>query len=246
MDPTAYSRHYELDRTHFWRVAKRRLVLEWLDRYAPRRESRDLLDIGGACSVVSAEMSRFGRVTVVEPDAGMVQAARERLGVEVLQGSLPDALPVPGPFDAITLLDVLEHVHEDAESLKTVRRLLRPGGALICTVPAFQWLWSDHDVVLHHLRRYTRPQLRALLESAGLRVRRISYYTTFLLPVLAMQRAIGRLKPHRKAPTYDVTVPHPALNGLLGMAMSVERSLLRYADLPLGSSLIAVATRPDA
>jgi 2-polyprenyl-3-methyl-5-hydroxy-6-metoxy-1,4-benzoquinol methylase len=246
LDPTAYSKHYELDRTHFWRIAKRRLVLEWIERHAPRLGSLDLLDIGGACSVVSADLSRYGRVTVVEPDAGMVQAARERLGVAVLQGSLPDALPVQGPFDIVTLLDVLEHVPEDTQSLQAIRRLLRPGGTLICTVPAFRWLWSDHDVALHHVRRYTRSQLCALLESAGLRVQRISYYTAFLLPALAIQRTIGKLKPRRKAPTYDVTVPHPAMNGLFGMTMALERLVLRYADLPIGSALIAVATRPAA
>jgi SAM-dependent methyltransferase len=244
MDQTAYRAHFDLDHRHFWRIAKRRLILDWFRRYVPGGDERRLLDVGGACSLISAELARLAQTVVVEPEAEMVETARREMGLDIRQGALPDALPVEGPFDVVTLLDVLEHVDEDAASLEAVRDLLRPGGTLVCTVPALQWLWSSHDEVLHHKRRYDLKGLRDLLEQSGFRVRRISYYSCFLLPVLALQRLAGRLRPRTGPPAYRVHVPNVVLNTVFGWAMSAERLALRYVNLPIGWTLIAICEKP--
>ncbi len=243
MDPTAYARHYQLDAKHFWRIAKRRLVLEWLEHYLPSAEGRKVLDIGGACSVISQQLERFGEVTVVEPDQESVAQARSELHVAAIVGALPHDLHVAGPFDVITLLDVLEHIDDDLESLKTIHGLLRPEGVFILTAPAYQWLWSEHDQVLHHRRRYSRARLRDRLSAAGFQVDRISYYTSLLFPAVAAQRLGRRLKRSPHQPAYRVQVPHRLLNATLGAVMSFERRMLRYVDLPFGSALIAVAIK---
>jgi len=244
MDRTAYRMHYDLDRRHFWRIAKRRLVMKWLEARLPSKPLR-LLDVGGACSVLTSELGRFGDVTLVEPDAEMVRMAKEELGLNALRGSLPDNIPVDGPFDAITLLDVLEHLDDDARALVAVRELLAPGGTLMVTVPACQWLWSSHDMSLHHRRRYSRRELRKVLEGAGFTVERMTYWTSLLLPLVALQRLAGRILSRGRPAIYRVRVPGRALNAALGAVMSIERLALSLTNMPVGSSIIAVCRRPE-
>ncbi|MEZ4384484.1 MAG: methyltransferase domain-containing protein [Nannocystaceae bacterium] len=245
MDRVAYTRHYELDKAHFWREGKRELVLRHVRAELGDREGAALVDIGGACSVVTQELGDLGDLLVLEPDAEIAAQARAQLGVRVELGALPDALPLAdGSVDLVTLLDVLEHIDDDAASLATIRRLLRPGGLLVLTVPAYAWLWSEHDEALHHKRRYTQGELRRLLEAAGFEVERMTYYTSLLLPLIAAQRALQRLRPRSGPPRYRVKVPSGAVNRALAWVMRAERWLLGRTDLPAGSAILALARRP--
>jgi len=244
MERSAYDRFFALETTHFWRIAKRRLVLDWLRRYGPPAGGLRLLDIGGACSLIPKELEHWGEVQVIEVDPETVQFARTRLGLDVREGRFPDNVPVQGPFDVVTMLDVLEHIEDDATSLLAARRLLKPDGVLLVTVPALGWLWSDHDVVLHHYRRYTRRELVAKLDAAGFSVTRVSYYTGLLLPELVAERMAGKLQSKiagRRKVIYHVKPPPGPLNSLFGLAMSFERWMLGSFDCRLGSSLIAAA-----
>ncbi len=242
MDRRAYETHHDLDARHFWRVSKRRLILDWLDRYWQPAPEPKILDVGGCASLIAEDLSARGELTVVEPDRQTLEEVRGRVGdrFAVLEGSLPDGLP-EGPFDLITLFDVLEHVDDDRAALASLHARLRPGGTFVLTVPAFQWLWSDHDVVLEHRRRYRRPEIAALLAQAGFELRRLSYYTTLLFPAVVA----SRLKPRRSdaPPEYRVSVPPRPVNAAMAGVMAVERKLLGLVDMPVGSSLIAVAYR---
>jgi SAM-dependent methyltransferase len=248
VDKSVYERFLALDERHFWRRGKRELVLEWL-RGATGESHRPLrlLDVGGATSLVTREMAVLGDVTVVEPEASCVALLAQEPRVRAVQGGLP-GLPVSGPFDVITLLDVLEHLDDDLGGLRELRSLLRPGGLLLLTVPAYRWLWSEHDVVLHHRRRYTRTQLIEVLRAAELEVLRSSYYTSLLLPLMAAQRLKGRLATRAaratdRHPEYDVKVPAAPLNATLSAVMRVERSLLARLDLPAGGAIVALCRR---
>lgn len=245
MDRAAYQIHFDLDRRHFWRIAKRRLVTHMLDRHLTGQRPLRLLDVGGACSVLSGELRRYGDVLVIEPDEEIITQASAELPVTVRRGWLPDNLPVDGQrFDAVTLLDVLEHVEDDRGSLVQLRNVLAPGGLFVCAVPALRWLWSEHDEALHHKRRYTKGALRDRLREAGFEILRLTYYTGLLLPVLMVQRALSERRRQPGPPRYKVKVPHPLVNGALGAVMTMERLWLRRFNLPLGSSLIAVCRNP--
>jgi SAM-dependent methyltransferase len=243
MDRSAYDQYFQLEQHHFWRVSRREMVLDMVERYRPADTSLRLLDIGGACTLVSRELRRFGTVTVVEPDAPTAEFARKELELDVRVGSLPDDLPVEGPFDVITLLDVLEHIDDDLGALRPVRELLRPGGLLLVTVPAVPWLWSAHDVSVHHRRRYLRGGLESLLQEAGFTVERLTYHTSLLFPVVAVQRAASRMRGIDPNAKYDVKVPPAPVNALFRSVMKLEASLMKHADLPIGSSLVAVCRR---
>lgn len=234
-----------VERGHFWRNAKRQLVLELIAERFPGRRDLHLVDIGGAASLIARDLQAFGRVETVEPDAAMVAVARSAQGIVVHQGALPDGLPELEPAHVITLLDVVEHIEDDVTALRAVGEQLTPDGIVVVTVPALSWLWSDHDVALHHKRRYTKETLAALFERAGYRVERMSYYTSLLLPLLAGQRLASRLKPKKNgAPVYDVQVPALPINTVLGGFMTAERQLLKHVDMPIGSALFAVV-RPN-
>lgn len=243
MDREAYDRYLKLEQEHFWRNAKRKLVLQWIEEALPNTTGR-VLDIGGAASLITRELKRFGDVTVVEPDAGMLSTIREATVINAIKGGFPD-LPVSGLFDLITLLDVLEHIEDDRVALIEIRRFLRDGGVFLVTVPAYMWLWSDHDVALHHKRRYTKHQLRVLLEEAGFEVLRISYWTSVVFPIMLLQRLLDGLRGRalnrsKRQATYRNKTPPVLINRILGIMMDLERVILRKMTLPVGGSIIAV------
>ena len=144
-----------------------------------------------------------------------------------------------------TMFDVLEHVAAEDRFLTDVRRVLRPGGLLLLSVPAYRFLWSDHDVSLHHHRRYVRGMLRASLERNGFRPRRITYAMASILLPVALVRGIGKVRPRRGRPRSSyVATPEP-FNGWLAGILRLEAAWLRRGDLPFGTSLLALAERGE-
>jgi SAM-dependent methyltransferase len=227
-------------------LGSRELLRDFLTEIGPPERELRLLDIGGASSLYPAVLAEWGSVTVVEPDGECVETAKAVLGMDIRRGSLPDDLGVEGPFDVISMLDVLEHIEDDRRALAVVRSLLAPDGRLIITVPALQALYSDHDRALHHFRRYSQRTLVEAIEGAGLRVRRVSYWTSFLLPLLVAQRSLSKIRSALRPnpnPEYSVKLPGKTLNSILGATMTLERHLLRSMRMPLGSSLFAIVER---
>jgi 2-polyprenyl-3-methyl-5-hydroxy-6-metoxy-1,4-benzoquinol methylase len=141
------------------------------------------------------------------------------------------------------LLDVLEHIDDDVGALRAAVELLRPGGLLLVTVPALPWLWSAHDVSVHHKRRYTKGTLRDLLAQADVRIEWLSYHTTLLLPVLATQRLVSRVRGIDPKAKYDVKLPPAPVNAAFRGVMALEARLLERLTMPIGSSLVAACVR---
>jgi SAM-dependent methyltransferase len=188
-------------------------------------------------------LGRFGDAVGVETDPVLRARARER-GLDVRAGALPNAVPLePRRWDAVCLFDVLEHVDAEAAALAACRRLLAPGGRLFVTVPAYAWLWSRHDEVLGHRRRYTAGRLRRAAEAAGLAVERLTYFNTLLAPpIMAVRLARAALR----RPGHDLDRPAPLLNRALAACFAAEAPLLGWASLPFGISILLVARRRDS
>lgn len=235
--------HYEAERDHWWFAARREIVLSQLDRAVGARRDLSILDIGCGAGGMLAFLGRYGRAAGVDASPEAVAMAG-RDGADVRLGMLPADIPFePASFDVITLLDVLEHVDADAAALDTIRGLLRPGGHLIVTVPAYAFLWSGHDVVNEHKRRYVRHGLRTKLTAAGLAIERLTYFNTLLFPPIALVRLAGRLRAGDDSAD-EGRVPTP-VNTILRSIFTLEKRLLKAADLPFGVSLLAVARRPE-
>ncbi len=228
----------EAEERHWWFEGRRRIVASFLSQIEP---AGPILEVGCGNGANLPLLSTFGAVTAIEPDPADRARAQQRGCAVVLDGSLPDSLPVaPGTFRAVLALDVIEHIQDDRAALRGLSRQLAPGGTLIVTVPANPWMWSDHDARNGHYRRYTVESLEAALRAAGLTTDRISHFNSLLLPIVAFVRVAGRAIGVDGAGT---GVPTPPLNWMLMKLLASESRLLRRFDLPVGVSLIALAHR---
>jgi SAM-dependent methyltransferase len=145
-------------------------------------------------------------------------------------------------YDLIALLDVLEHVPDDLASLRAIHRRLKPGGALLLTVPANPWMWSAHDSAHHHFRRYTKKRLQELFLRSGLEIQLLSHFNTLLFPLVAAARVVGKIT-RKDSP--DDTLPSAPVNAVLNKVFGVEAALLGRVPMPVGVSLVAVVRRPS-
>jgi len=247
MDASLYHTFYEVEDRHWWFVGRRAVVGSFLERLFPAggngAGARRILDVGCGTGGMLPLLSRFGRVTGVDSEPLALDYCRKR-GIEDvhLQGSFT----VADPYDVVTLFDVLEHVEDEAGFLGVMKGWLKPGGRLILTVPAFPFLWSRHDDLNLHQRRYTRPTLHAALVKAGFTVRRITYFNTILFPLAALARLTDRKVPiEAGADEEEILKPLRIgpLNGLLAGVFGSERHLLKLGAMPFGVSLYAEAQR---
>ncbi len=198
MNPQEYFRLEQLDRRHWFYRGKRDIVRHWIDRYLELRPDDLLVDAGMGTGTWLVEMSGRCRVLGLDDHDESLALARpkvEAVGGRVLRTGLNRVELPDGCATVVTLMDVLEHLDDDAGALDEMIRLTRPGGLLVITVPALPWLWSDWDEALHHRRRYTRPGLRALIERRGVRALRCAYFNSAVLPLVAAVRWWRRRRP---------------------------------------------------
>ena len=244
MTPEAYEA-LSIDTTHWWFVGRRAIIRDIIGQI-PIPSHAHIVEIGAGAGgnlpmLQAIAAKKGGSVTAVEQDPLSRQRAIERSGLEVQGGSLPDDMPAIAQSDLILLLDVLEHIVDDASALKYVATLIKPDGHVLITVPAFNFLWSDHDRTHHHCRRYTKNGLDRVLQETGFEIERITYFNSLLFPVILAARLIGNLLPRRHSPSGDVSMPGKVANAFLTKLFGSERYLLRKANLPVGVSLMAVA-----
>jgi SAM-dependent methyltransferase len=242
MERSVYQRLDQLEGNHWWFVARRKIINAVISRFAPAKRELRVLEAGCGTGGNLAMLSRFGKLEAFELDAEARAIAESKMPIKVKPGILPDGIPFKaGSFDVVTAFDVIEHVEQDVESLHKLGEQLTPDGRLFMTVPALPWLWSKHDETHHHFRRYTKASLNETLRKAGLEPVRISYFNTFLFPLIAGLRLVRKVLGITE--TADDAMPGPAANGLLKAIFSAESSLVGRVPLPIGVSLMAVAKR---
>ena len=239
-------RDYELQ-THqaedrHWWYRGRRTVLERVLMGLRLPARARILDAGCGSGRNMVELARHGTVTGVELSSVSVERARERGVGEVISGSVLDMPFAAESFDLAVSLDVIEHLEDDLAALRELRRTVTAGGALMVTVPAYPWLWSGHDVINHHHRRYTRRSLQSVAERAGWEQVRTTYFNSLLLPVAIVLRVLDRLTPSKPTESsLDLWVPPEPLNWLLERPLGAEAGLIgRGGRIPAGLSLLAV------
>jgi SAM-dependent methyltransferase len=238
MSPEAYLEMAAVEETHWWFCGRRAVTRGLIERLG-LPASANILEVGCGTGGNLRMLSAFGKVSAMERDAVARSIALKKTGIEPLPCDLPDSVDTgSGSFQLVCLFDVLEHVERDADALRALLPKIGSDGRLLLTVPAYQWLWSEHDVHLHHFRRYTMPRLRELASDCGYEVQYISYLNSFLFPLAAIARGLTRvgLLPN------SATASEPAgiVNATLRRIFEFEAQVLRYVRLPFGISLIAV------
>ncbi|RMF02332.1 MAG: class I SAM-dependent methyltransferase, partial [Chloroflexi bacterium] len=210
-------------------------------------------DIGCGAGNMIHHLSKYGQVKGLEIDPRPVKKARER-GYDVDQFDATQPMPFDeNTFDAVTALDVIEHNKDDIAILTDSHRILKPGGHMIVTVPAFMWLWTHNDDINAHVRRYTAGELRRKLTQTGFKVRRITYNNFFIFPLAAAllltRRSTGAhaelASHHLDDDEYQVELEpaSPLVNSVLTQVGKVEAGLIKMVSLPVGTSLIAVGQK---
>ena len=225
---------------HWWYRGRRRIVLDVVESL-PLSQPPRILDAGCGSGRNLMELARFGSAVGLEPSERGAEVARARGVGEVAQAGI-DAMPFDdASFDLITCLDVLEHIEDDRRALVELRRVVRPTGLLLITVPAYPRLWSSHDELNRHCRRYTRRELVGRAVDAGWRPVRTTHFNALLLPVAAAWRLAERLRPSPPAPTSELVRTPTSLNWLLEQPLRAEAALLRSGRrIPAGLSLVGI------
>jgi SAM-dependent methyltransferase len=239
MERVVYQQMADLDERHWWYRARREVLAELIRREARPPANAAILEIGCGTGHNLAMLSEFGHVDGLELDDEARALSEKRLGRAVMSAPLPELADVPkGHYDLIGAFDVIEHIDDDAAALASIAMRLKPGGKFVMAVPAHQWMWSAHDVVNHHKRRYSKPALRRLIEASPLVLVKLGYFNSLLFPLAVAERAASKLRGKEDA---DVKLPPAPLNAALEKVFAAERYLVGRLPLPPGLSLFAVA-----
>ncbi|MDB5301635.1 MAG: Methyltransferase type 11 [Phycisphaerales bacterium] len=248
MDANYTQEYEEFELRHWWFVARREIIHQALDRALPRDGSSPRwLDVGCGTGVLLHSYPRVQSKLGLELDAGSVARAQAK-GMDVRRVEPKWDFKEYGTFDLITLTDVIEHVEHEHEALHAVRAVLNDNGILLITVPALMSLWSSHDVVNRHFRRYTMPTLLKLFPENEWEVLRASYFSSFLLPLVWTARKLKNWKNRGKDESHAThDFKFGRLDFLFKAIFRAEKGWLRFARFPLGSSLLLVLRKkPDA
>jgi SAM-dependent methyltransferase len=240
MERIVYEQMAELDQRHWWYRARREVLAALIRREAQPPANARVLEIGCGTGHNLAMLGEFGSVDALELDDEARAVAEQRLGKSVMSAPLPELAGVPERhYDLIGAFDVIEHIDDDQAALASIAARLKPGGKLVVTVPAHQWMWSAHDVVNHHKRRYSKRALRALVQGSSLKLERSGYFNSLLFPLAVAERLSSKLRGKDDA---DLSLPPRLLNAALERVFALERHLVARLPLPPGLSLFAVAS----
>lgn len=244
MDRSLYLKFYEVERAHWWFLARREILYSVLDQFvAPEAK---ILDAGcGTGFFIERAKERF-QSWGVDSSPLAVSMCHERGLDKVFVGSALDLASVSDKtFDAILLLDVIEHVEDDFSALRHAKSLLAPNGVVIITVPAFMFMWSEHDELNLHKRRYVRVQLHNLLRDTGFSIEKLTYFNSYLFPLAVLVRLGNRL--FRRRDYDEFAIPGATTNKLMKAVFLAEKKRLLKPTaqnlFPFGLSLLAVGRK---
>jgi ubiquinone/menaquinone biosynthesis C-methylase UbiE len=248
MEKDEYRIMHDIEQTYWWFVGKQFLVRRILQGLPLNKTRQDrILDIGCGTGIILKLLENFGVSYGAECSPDAIQFLRHRGLNLIVQSDVDQSVPFKdNTFSAITCLDVLEHLDNDLKLLKEMGRVCKPGGHVILTVPAFEILWSPHDIALHHKRRYTKQQMLSMISQSNWKVVKCSYYNGILFcPILSirtLKQCLSRYHPARS----DFFINLPAwLNRALSLFFLCEIFLLKYLNLPFGVSLLLILQKSD-
>ena len=231
--------------THWWCRARREILESVIAQFAPapRQGGLRLVEVGCGSGGNLPMLAKFGAVVGAEPEPIAVSHFRQkRSGIfEVIHHRVPE--PLPGRYHVIGMFDVLEHIDDDVGALKWAAEQLEPGGILVLSVPAFQFLWSEQDEAAHHFRRYTPDQILRLVPPS-LSVAHLTCFNTLLFPAILAARTVMRMKRRTAGPPrWNLALPPEPFNWLLYQILRLERFFVSRRRFRFGVSILLVARR---
>ena len=248
MDSVAARQFVELERTHWWFEGRRRIFFHLLDQALIGRMDVRSLDVGCGAGGMMVELERYGTPYGIDVDTTLLHVCRARGFQELLNASGTHVPFMDASFDLVTLFDCIEHIDDDGMALCEAHRVLKPGGLLFVSVPAYQFLYAHNDQVAHHVRRYTLSELRSKIRLAGFGVIKASYINALLFPLILPAVLLIKLKERvigddGRRTNLSYTYPR-WLNHALAAIFAAERHLVSRWTVPGGHSICRLAVRP--
>jgi SAM-dependent methyltransferase len=237
MERTFLDKYHQIEREHWWFRVRASIIGDLITGCQGIGEQKRILNVGAATGRSTEILQPFGQVKSLEFDGPSYEYCRDILKLDIVQGSITELPFENDSFDLVCAFDVIEHVEDDRLAVSELMRVCKPGGIVFVTVPAFMSLWSAHDEINLHYRRYRKKGLQALF--SGGRIMRTTYFNTLLFPLIWMARTLGNMVGR----TGKVTKPdnewmQSRLTDLLfGFIFSMERPLIQNINLPFGVSL---------
>lgn len=250
MDKNYYKEYYVLEREHWWFKARAKIISNLIFKSLKNKEKNKLniLNVGAATGKTSELLSKFGTVTSLEYDKDCCDFANNELNLKIINGSILELPFRDEEFDMVCALDVIEHVQDDSLAVSEMKRVCKSGGLIVVTVPAFMLLWSKHDEVNHHFRRYTMSSLKKIFTKINLTTIRATYFNTILfIPILAF-RLLSKLIPTkfiRVGAGSDATLHNnnSISSKILYQIFKSELALLKLFNLPFGVSIFITSSK---
>lgn len=238
---------FEIQKRHFWFVGRSEILYVLLEQvYHSSLSNMVMIEIGCGCGSILRFLDMKG-LSIEGADVFLeaLQFCTRHTDAPLYQLDAQRTPFADNQYDIVGLFDVLEHIEDDQAVLKEMRRICKPGGRIVLTVPAYKWLWSYIDTILCHKRRYNKKELHRKLLQAGFVVERVSFFMFFLFPVLFAYRRLRNIRTHSDHALSSLTETQtiPLINGVFLSILRLERFLIKHMNLPMGTSLVAVARK---
>lgn len=244
MDREYFREYYQLERNHWWFRVRSQIIDQHINKYFSQNGNLKILNIGVATGATTELLEKYGEVISIEYDRTCSIETHKKINKPVINGSINNLPFVDNFFDLVCAFDVIEHVEDDANAVNEMKRVCKKEGIVCITVPAYMFLWSNHDVVNNHHRRYRLNKLNSLFtgQNEG-KVLYKSYFNSLLFPAIATFRLFSKIFPEslvRKGAGSDFTVldNDSPVNSLLFSIFSLEKKLLNILKLPFGTSIL--------
>lgn len=235
-----YSELYEIESKHWWFVVKKKIVLSMMKKYL-RKKNNKILDAGCGCGLMLNDLKEYGQPFGMDYSDEAVKFSKLIFNGEINIGYIPGNIPYDkNYFNCILALDVIEHIDDDIGALKDIYEHLSDNGICIITVPAYMFLWSNHDDIHEHKRRYVLCELKHKLINSGFKIEKISYYNTLLFLPIFIARQIHKLFNIKGS---DAKMPNKLINVILERIFMLEEHILNNFNMKFGVSVIAVVRR---
>jgi len=241
MQEIVYHSNFELEESYWWFTARNYIIRELVKKYSNLKQEDKVLDVGCGTGGFAKSISGLYNPVCMDTSSLALEYCRKR-GLENIFNGLLSDYPDENEIMGVFMLDVVEHIEDDEKVIGEVFDKLPSGGSFIASVPAYMWLWSRHDKMHMHYRRYTRSKFNILLESRGFNIKYSTYFNTFLFPPAVLKRFFDKLTGEKGdyKPVDDVST---GINKLFEKIFRSETTFLKHLSFPFGVSILTIAEK---
>ena len=243
MEEIVYHTNFQLENTYWWFIARNRIVMELLNKFVKIDPASQVLDVGCGTGGFTKKLLEQYDTIGLDTSPLAIEYCKQREIEKLFLGPLNEFPTENYRIQAITILDVIEHIESDEAIVQQLYDTLPHNGWLVATVPAYKWLWSEHDVLHKHYRRYTKKEFVTLLRKHNFEIEFASYFNSLLFGLSAVNRIFGNLFHKKNEPVAPVDPVPPFLDKIFKSVFQSEKNLLPHIKFPFGLSILVIAKK---